>query len=143
MVRGTLSADPDACMTAGFTLVEVMVVVLVIGILVSMAIPVYTESRLVAQAKSCQANQRVISGAVELMRADGADTSGASDGVLVSGGSGWYEILVAPVSGAPWIHSAPTCPEDDAGYYMTAAGAITGDNGATDPSHFRLDHAAP
>jgi prepilin-type N-terminal cleavage/methylation domain-containing protein len=53
----------------GFTLVELMVVVLIVGILVSIAIPVFTSSSNRARATSCLANQTMVSRAAELYRA--------------------------------------------------------------------------
>jgi prepilin-type N-terminal cleavage/methylation domain-containing protein len=143
MVRRLLAYVPKPEAAAGFTLVELMTVVLIVGILVTIAFPVYTRTRTQAEAKACQANQRVVSGAIELMKSDGADTSGASAGVFASGGSGWYAMLVEPASGPAWVQSKPTCPDGGDDYYMSAAGFVTGDNGAADPNHFKADHAAP
>jgi len=50
---------------AGFTLVEIMIVVAIIGLLASIAIPNFIHSREVSQRKACVGNLRQLEGAVQ------------------------------------------------------------------------------
>lgn len=56
----------------GFTLIELMIVILIIAILVAIAVPVYLSSRQNAQRRTCQANQRTVDGAIEAYQANDA-----------------------------------------------------------------------
>lgn len=53
----------------GFALLELTVVVLIIGILVAVAVPIFDGAKSDAQRKACFANQRTIEGAVQSYRA--------------------------------------------------------------------------
>lgn len=120
----------------GFTLVELMIVVLIIGILVSIAVPIYAQASTDAQYKACQSNQRTLSGVVTIYISDGDSTAAASAGQFAAGGSGWYGLLVPG-----WLKSAPTCPLGSTNYLLDAAGNIRGDQGAT--VGFKPGHVAP
>jgi len=66
-----------------------MIVVLIIGVLVSIAIPVYTSASASAQANSCQANQRTIEDAVAIYVSQNPGGATSTPGQLMnSGGSG-------------------------------------------------------
>jgi prepilin-type N-terminal cleavage/methylation domain-containing protein len=64
----------------GFTLVELMVVVVIIGILVAIAVPVYRKSQDSARTNACKANLRIIDGAIQQHFADN-DTEGAVNNI--------------------------------------------------------------
>jgi prepilin-type N-terminal cleavage/methylation domain-containing protein len=109
----------------GFTLVELMVAVLIIGVLVSLAIPKFTQASTTAKLRTCQSNQRTIEGACQTYRAHvGAlwTTAAVFDG---NNTANTADLLVSK-----YILRAPRCPTTALFYYVNASGTVTGDRSA-------------
>lgn len=85
----------------GFSLVELMVVVLIIGVLVAIAIPVYAASRNRAEQRTCFSNQRIVEGAAQTYSSDHDEDVSALAGV-VTGGHPLVEAYI--------FHQPPRCP---------------------------------
>jgi prepilin-type N-terminal cleavage/methylation domain-containing protein len=94
---------------AGFTLVEIMIVVAIIGLLAAIAIPSFVRARQTSQRNTCINNLRQIDGAKDQW----AIESGAADGAAVAEG----DVL-------PYIKGTamPTCPVGDAAYTINNVG---------------------
>ena len=77
----------------GFTLVEIMIVVAIIGLLAAIAIPNFVQARLNAQTNACIANLKQIEGAMVLYELDGNSRATATSDLVPT-----------------YIKVTPTCP---------------------------------
>jgi prepilin-type N-terminal cleavage/methylation domain-containing protein len=89
----------------GFTLIEIMIVVLIIGILLAIAVPNFVLARKAARTKACISNLKQIQSAKEQWAMDkkqpGSATPAAADL--------WGSTTV-------YINSTPSCPSTGAAY---------------------------
>jgi type II secretion system protein G len=89
----------------GFTLVELMVVLLIIGILIAIAIPIYNSTQAKAKEKACQSNLRTLDGAAAQYHAATGAYPNATDynGLTNLEGNEF-------VGEKGYIKELPTCP---------------------------------
>jgi len=85
----------------GFTLVELMVVVLIIGIIVAIAIPVFRSITERARLRTCFANQRTIQSAIAMWKVDAVVPVSTLAGVV-----GFSNPIMNPL----YLARPPRCP---------------------------------
>ncbi|MBS3969923.1 MAG: prepilin-type N-terminal cleavage/methylation domain-containing protein [Clostridia bacterium] len=102
----------------GFTLVELMVVVVIIGVLVAIAIPVYNSTQDNARKNAHNANVRTIESAATMYIIDNPSTPLTIP--ATPGGA-------TPAEMAPYLQAWPTNPTGAGDYSLTitAGGVIT------------------
>ncbi len=105
----------------GFTLVELMVVVVIIGVLVAIAIPIYNNVTDRAETGACQANLRILDGAIMMHFAETGDYTNDTDWETDLGGYvDGQDVFDCPGDGEYSFNDADTptvrCSETDHNY---------------------------
>ena len=112
----------------GFTLVELMVVVVIIGILAAIAVPVYNGTQAKAKEQANKANIRVIEGAVQAYLLDNPDKDPKTDSGLNAVINNTHPLLNSTNS---YLKEMPVSPE---GYYYEIQGGKVDVSSTSAPS---------
>ena len=99
---------------AGFTLVEIMIVVAIIGLLAAIAIPNFIKARATSQQNSCINNLKQISGAIDEWALETGQSSGANVASVMTV-SAYIKMNASS--------SVPTCPAGGT-YTTTSVGTV-------------------
>lgn len=106
---------------SGFTLVEILIVVIILGILAAIVIPQFTDASTQARLSSLKSNLQTIRSQIELYKVqhnDSPPTSAATfDAQMTAVGADGY---------GPYLQAVPTNPFNDSNSVAAAAGAGVG-----------------
>lgn len=94
----------------GFTIVELVVVIIILGIITAIAVPKYFSLTSEAQENACLANQKAIEASVVMKYSE----------ELLAGNDPSLSTIASNIDGTYFLNGVmPTCPEDGSDYTVT------------------------
>jgi general secretion pathway protein G len=117
--------------TRGFTLVEILIVVIILGILAAIVIPQFTNASNDARANSVQSTLQTIRSQLELFKIQHGDNAPVAAGMwgIMTGKSSTTELGAAAATGTafgPYLQQAPVNPLNGQSAVGAAASTTVG-----------------
>lgn len=113
-MRQSVTHLPSRHDRSGFTLIEIMIVIAILGIIIGIAGPTWLRQRSLSQQRVCQENMAKIDGAKEQWALEKNQPGSATPG--------WADLVAD--DGAGYLKTQPSCPANGT-YALGAVGQAT------------------